>query len=127
MSFTRSRLPNWLSFLLVWALLWTPLWAHWHRIAHSTPQGGSAPIGLHEAHAAEDGQAARESAIGGHAAGSELCLVLDHLAHAERLSASIAAWTAPRVPGQAPVFELVISPDQDLWSPAQARAPPALI
>ena len=127
MSFTRSRLPNWLSFLLVWALLWTPLWAHWHRIAHSTPQGISAPIGLHEAHAAEDGQSASESELGGHAAGSELCLVLDHLAHAERLSASTAAWTSPRVPAQAPVFELAFSSDQDLWSPAQARAPPVLI
>ena len=127
MSFTRSRLPNWLSFLLVWALLWTPLWAHWHRIAHSTPQGVSAPIGIHEAHTGEDVQAASEPALGGHAAGSELCQVLDHLAHAERLRASTSAWSAPRVPAQAPVFQFAISVDQDLWSPAQARAPPVLI
>jgi hypothetical protein len=68
MIFTRSRLPIWLSFLLVWALLWTPLWVHWHRIAHSTQQGFSAHkglcFGLHEAHAPEDAQAASDSALG---------------------------------------------------------------
>lgn len=125
MHFSRSRLPYWLSFLLVWALLWTPLWAHWHRIAHSTPQGHTAPAGLHTAQAVA--KAGIQPELGGHDAGSELCQVLDHLAHAERLSTAKALWTAPKLPARSPSLDLASAAQAHRWSPAQARAPPALI
>ena len=123
MSFARSRLPTWLNFLLVWALLWAPVWGQWHGIEHSTKLMLSSSEGQHEAHAHQDADADPL----GHEAGSELCQVLDHLAHADPLSASSTAWSASMVPTQAPVFRLAFSPDRVLWSPAQARAPPALI
>jgi hypothetical protein len=63
----------------------------------------------------------------GHEADADLCRLLDHLSQAERLSAPCSTSLAPWVALVQPIFGVVFSADQDLWSPAQARAPPALI
>jgi Zn-dependent protease len=63
---------------LIVALLWAPIWGQWHGIAHQVQQAVAAP-------------AAAAPVVGdmdeGHAPGSALCLVLDHLGHASALSA----------------------------------------
>ena len=129
MNFARIRLPNWQTGLLVWALLLAPVWGQWHGIVHSAELALSAPAGLHAGHAHEENDAHTENDAdhSGHAAGSELCQVLDHLAHADSLNASLLAWSAPMLPVQAPVFWAAFLRGHDRWSLAQARAPPALI
>jgi hypothetical protein len=132
MSFSRSRLPVWLHTLLVAALLWAPLWGQWHGIEHGSGQAISSPDVLHEAHAHaghEQDEQAHEghSHALGHEADADLCRVLDHLSQAERLSAPCSPSLAPRVAMVPPIFRVAFSPDQDLWSSAQARAPPVLI
>ena len=137
MSFPRSRLPVWLHILLVAALLWAPLWGHLHNIGHGiehgrdhgTLQAISAPDGLHEAHAPAHDEHRHEghSDALGHEADADLCRVLDHLSQAERLSVPCSPGLAPRVAMVLPIFRVAFSPDQDLWSSAQARAPPVLI
>ncbi|PUE47786.1 DUF2946 family protein [Limnohabitans sp. 2KL-51] len=138
MSFSRSRLPVWLHTLLVAALLWAPLWGHLHNIGHGiehgrdhgTLQAISAPDGLDEAHAGpahdEHRHEGHSDALG-HEVDADLCRVLDHLSQAERLSATCSPGLAPRVAMVPPIFRVAFSPDQDLWSSAQARAPPVLI
>jgi hypothetical protein len=136
MSFPRACLPRWLNILLVVALLWAPLWGHLHGIEHGiepgTRQALTAPAELHEAHAhAEHAQDEHRheghSDALGHEADSDLCRVLDHLSQAERLIATNAPGLAPMVAMAAPIFRADYCFDQHLWSPAQARAPPALI
>jgi hypothetical protein len=141
MSFPRACLPRWLNILLVVALLWAPLWGQWHGIEHGiepgTRQALTAPAELHEAHAhAEHAHAEHaqdehrhegHSDALGHEADSDLCRVLDHLSQAERLIATNAPGLAPMVAMAAPIFRADYCFDQHLWSPAQARAPPALI
>ena len=139
MSFPRACLPRWLNILLVVALLWAPLWGQWHGIEHGiepgTRQALTAPAELHEAHEAHahaehaQDQHRHEGHLDalGHEADSDLCRVLDHLAQAERLIATNAPGLAPMVAMAAPIFRADYCFDQHLWSPAQARAPPALI
>jgi hypothetical protein len=138
MSFPRSRLPVWLHTLLVAALLWAPLWGHLHNIGHGIEHGLehgtrhaiSAPEGLNESLAGpahdEHRHEGHSDALG-HEADADLCRVLDHLSQAERLSAPCSPGLAPRVAMVPPIFRVAFSPDQDLWSSAQARAPPVLI
>jgi len=136
MSLPSSRLPRWLSILLVGALLWAPLWGHLHGIEHGFELGNrqalTAPAGQHETHAHashthDQHQHQGHSDSWGHEADSDLCRVLDHLSQAERLIATSAPGLPPMVamPGPLPRAESLF--DQHLWSPAQARAPPALI
>ncbi len=144
MSFSRSRLPVWLHTLLVAALLWAPLWGHLHGIGHGTEHGiehdiergtrqtMSASAALHEAHANAGQLHDEHRHVGhsdplGHEAGADMCRVLDHLSQAERLSAPCSPGLAPKVAMALPLFRVAFSPDQDLWSSAQARAPPVLI
>lgn len=127
MSFSRSRLPVWLHTLLVAALLWAPLWGQWHGVAHGTGQALSVPAGLDGARAHQDAVHESHSNALGHEAGADLCRVLDHLSQAERLSAACSPGLAPMGAMALPIFRLVFSPDQDLWSLALARAPPVLI
>lgn len=145
MSFPRSRLSVWLHALLVAALLWAPLWGHLHNIGHGIGHGighateletrlaTSSQDGLHEAQAVHAVQAHHEHQNAGHSdtlgheADADLCRVLDHLSHAERLSAPCSPVLALRVATEPPIFLAGFSADQDLWSSAQARAPPALI
>ena len=138
MSFPRACLPRWLNILLVVALLWAPLWGHLHGIEHGIEPGTrqalteaiSAPDGLDEAHAGpahdEHRHEGHSDALG-HEVDADLCRVLDHLSQAERLSATCSPGLAPRVAMVPPIFRVAFSPDQDLWSSAQARAPPVLI
>lgn len=139
MILPRSRLPRWLNILLVGALLWAPLWGHLHGIAHGFERGNrqalTAPAGQHEphahtahtAHTQDQHQHEGHSDSLGHEADSDLCRVLDHLSQAERLIATNAPGLAPMVAMAAPIFRADSCFDQHLWSPAQARAPPALI
>ncbi|WP_295502736.1 DUF2946 family protein [Limnohabitans sp. Rim8] len=136
MSFPRARLPRWLNILLVGALLWAPLWGHLHGIEHGiepgTRQALTTSAELHEAHAhalhaQDDHRHEGHSDALGHEADSDLCRVLDHLSHAERLIATNAPGLAPMVAMAALKFRADSHSDQHLWSPAQARAPPALI
>ncbi len=142
MSSPRSRLPVWLHTLLVAALLWAPLWGLMHGIGHGLDHGSgqgtwhaiSAPTGHHDAHALthavqlhdEDRHVGHSDPLG-HEADADLCRVLDHLSQAERLSPLCPPGLAPSVAMVQPIFRVAFYPDQDLWSPAQARAPPALI
>jgi hypothetical protein len=136
MILPRSRLPRWLNILLVGALLWAPLWGHLHGIAHGFERGNrqalTAPAGQHESHAHtahthDQHQHEGHSDSLGHEADSDLCRVLDHLSQAERLIATNAPGLAPMAAMAALIFRAVSYSDQHLWSPAQARAPPALI
>ena len=137
MSFSRSRLPIWLHTLLVAALLWAPLWGQLHDIGHGLDHGSeqgtrhaiSAPAGHHDAHAVqlhdEDRHEGHSDPLG-HEADTDLCRVLDHLSQAERLSTTCTPGPAPSVAMAQPIVRATFYPDQGLWSPAQARAPPAL-
>lgn len=140
MNFSRSRLPIWLHTLLVAALLWAPLWGHLHTIGHGMEQGMapttrqalSVSAGGYEKHAHagdvhDDHRHQGHSDALGHEADADLCRVLDHLSQAERLSAPCTPSLAPMVAKESPLFQVAFSADQDLWSPAQARAPPVLI
>ena len=136
MILPRSRLPRWLNILLVGALLWAPLWGHLHGIAHGFERGNrqalTASGGLHESHAHTAHTHDQHPHEGhsdslGHEADADLCRVLDHLSQAERLIATNAPGLAPMVAMAAPIFRADSCFDQHLWSPAQARAPPALI
>ena len=132
MVFSSARLPNWLNGLLVAAVLWAPLWGLWHGIEHGPRQAFSSSSGLHEAQAHEHHGHAAHADDGhadplGHAAKTDLCHILDHLAQAERLTPSNVVGSAPTMATRTPIFRSAFSPGQDLWSPAQARAPPALI
>ena len=132
MVFSSARLPNWLNGLLVAAVLWAPLWGLWHGIEHGPRQAFSSSSGLQEAHVPEDHGHAAHADDGhsdplGHAAKTDLCHILDHLSQAERLTPSNVVGTAPTMATRTPIFRSAFSPGQDLWSPAQARAPPALI
>ena len=140
MSFLRSRLPVGLHTLLLAALLWAPLWGHLHTIGHGSEHVSErgtrhallAPGELQAAHAhagyvhGEHRHDGPSDALG-HEADADLCRVLDHLSQAERLSAPCAPGLASMVAIAPPIFGVAFSADQDLWSPAQARAPPALI
>jgi len=142
MSVARSRLPRWLNVLLLGALLWAPLWGQLHGIGHGLDRGSeqgtrhaiSAPAGHHDAHALahaaqlhdEDRHEGHSDPLG-HEADADLCRVLDHLSQAERLSTPCPPGQAPSVAMAQPIFRATFPPDQDLWSPAQARAPPVLI
>ena len=140
MSFSRSRLPVWLHTLLVAALLWAPLWGQLHNIGHGSEHVSErgtrhallAPGELQAAHAhagqvhGEHRHAGPSDALG-HEADADLCRLLDHLSQAERLSAPCSPGIAPMVATKPPIFRVAFSADPDLWSPAQARAPPALI
>ena len=138
MSSPRSRLPVWLHTLLVAALLWAPLWGQLHGIGHGLDHGSeqgtrhaiSATAAHHDAHAVqlhdEDRHEGHSDPLG-HEADADLCRVLDHLSQAERLSTPCPPGLVPSVAMAQPIFRATFYPDQDLWSPAQARAPPALI
>jgi hypothetical protein len=107
-----------------------------HGIAHGFERGNrqalTASGGLHESHAHaaythDQHQHEGHSDSLDHEADSDLCRVLDHLSQAERLIATNAPGLAPMVAMAAPLFRADSCFEQHLWSPAQARAPPALI
>ena len=87
MSFRRSLPPTarWRAASALWlvvALLWAPIWGQWHGIAHQVRQAVAAPASADGAFASVVGDTDE-----GHAQGSALCQVLDHLGHASALSA----------------------------------------
>jgi hypothetical protein len=104
-----------LAFGLVAVLLWAPISAHWHGIAHQLRQAMGAPAVTAPASADVDG---------GHAQGSALCQVLDHLGHASALPAWPVQAALYLFPAHTPEakhnFEVTARP---CWR-RQARAPP---
>jgi hypothetical protein len=131
MNSPRARWGLWQTFLLLVALWWAPIWGHWHGVAHRTLPTGFVSVDVSISHAHGVGVARIRSEQGsnhlGHPVGSDLCQVFDHLAHADRLIASIVAWSTPRQAAQPSIFHARSSFDHDRWSHPQARAPPALI
>ena len=121
MSFRRSLLPpaRWRAASTLWlvvALLWAPIWGQWHGIAHQVRQAVAAPAATVPVAGDMDE---------GHAQGSALCQVLDHLGHANALSAWPVLASLLLLPAFAPVA--VALPAVALWPcrTPQARAPPA--
>ena len=115
----RSRFA--LTLWLVAALLWAPLWGQWHGIAHQAHQvvtvTGQASDSTHSlASDSED-----------HAAGSALCLVLDHLGHVSALASWPVHVLLQSLP-QATLPSLACrSISHRLWWAVQPRAPPVQI
>jgi hypothetical protein len=131
MNDQRSLKAIWQIFLLVGSLLWAPIWGHWHNVEHGVLRVHSVSTDAHIHHDHGDAHVdtLREQGSDplGHSAGSDLCQVLDHLAHADHLIASSAAWAMPRLSAQPSIFNARASVDHERWSRPQVRAPPALI
>ena len=128
MALMSSRWPSfslvrWRALPALWlvaALLWAPIWGQWHGIAHQLRQALAAPT------VAASVQMA--SAVGdtdeAHSAGSALCQVLDHLGHANALSAWPVQLVALTWPALVPAETVQTGPAaRNGWTP-QARAPP---
>ena len=100
---------------LVALLLWAPISAHWHGIAHQMRQAMGAPALTAPASADVDG---------GHVQGSALCQVLDHLGHASALPAWPVQAALYLFPAHTPEAQhnAVVSA-RPCWR-LQARAPP---
>ena len=108
----RSRAT--LTFCLVVALLWAPIWGQWHGIAHPVQQTAVAPSG--------DTAADQDD---GHALGSALCQVLDHLGHASALASWPVVASLVHLPVALPVWQTGSDSALQPWWPTRARAPPS--
>jgi hypothetical protein len=108
----RSRAA--LTFCLVVALLWAPIWGQWHGIAHQVQQAVVAPSG--------DTAADQDD---GHALGSALCQVLDHLGHASALASWPVVASVVHGPVALPVWQTGSDSALRPWWPTRARAPPS--
>jgi hypothetical protein len=112
-----------LTLCLVVALLWAPIWGQWHGIAHQVQQAVTVAEQVSDsasalAHETED------HATGGHAVGSALCQVLDHLGHLSALAVWPVQILLQSLP-QAALASLAGKPfGLQVWWAAQARAPP---
>ncbi len=114
MSFCSvSRWRAALTLWLVAALLWAPVWAQWHGIAHQVQQAVVAPSG--------DTAADQDD---GHALGSALCQVLDHLGHASALASWPVVASLVHGPVALPVWQTGSDSALRPWWPTRARAPP---
>jgi len=118
----RGSLPlaaHWRTAWTLWlvaALLWAPIWGQWHGIAHQVRQAVAAPAAAVPTAGDMDE---------GHAQGSALCQVLDHLGHASALSAWPVQASLLLLPALAPALVALCAADpRPCWTP-QARAPPA--
>ena len=127
MRHSRSPGSIWQSFLLIWALLWTPIWGQWHAMAHSDLQASSVTVRLHAGQAQEGQKVAPIGDPFGHVAGADLCKIFDHLTPSDWLSPSHTAWSTPMVAAQNPIALLAVFSGHDRWTHPQSRAPPALI
>ena len=109
----RSRAA--LTFCLVVALLWAPIWGQWHGIAHQVQQVAA----VSPAASADPEEA--------HGLGSTLCQVLDHLAHASGLP----SWPSAQMLVVLPAASLAVRESSTHstapWWPKRARAPPVRI
>lgn len=108
----RSRFA--LTLWLVAALLWAPIWGQWHGIAHQVQQVTAV-------------SAAAADQDDGHAMGSGLCQVLDHLAHASALPTWPAVHVLVQLPALARAFREASTFSAEPWWPTRARAPPVWI
>jgi hypothetical protein len=111
-SLFRSRAA--LTLGLVMALLWAPIWGQWHGIAHQVQQAVVAPSG--------DTAADQDD---GHALGSALCQVLDHLGHASALASWPVVASLVHFPVALPVWQTGSNSAMQPWWPTRARAPPS--
>lgn len=111
-SLFRSRAV--LTLGLVVALLWAPIWGQWHGIAHPVQQAVVAPS-IDKAADQDDG----------HALGSALCQVLDHLGHASALASWPVVASLVQFPVALPVWQTGSDSALRPWWPTRARAPPS--
>jgi hypothetical protein len=111
-SMFRNRAA--LTFCLVLALLWAPIWGQWHGIAHQVQQAVVAPSGDTAADQDDD-----------HALGSALCQVLDHLGHASALASWPVVASLVQFPVALPVWQTGSDSALRPWWPTRARAPPS--
>lgn len=107
---SRAALTLW----LVVALLWAPIWGQWHGIAHQVQQAVVAP--------SIDTAADQDE---GHALGSALCQVLDHLGHASALASWPVVASRVHLPQALPVRQSASANALRPWWSVLARAPPA--
>jgi hypothetical protein len=115
----RSRFV--LTLCLVAALLWAPIWGQWHGIAHQVQQAVSA------AEQVSDSATSLAHDSEGHAIGSALCQVLDHLGHVSALASWPVQMLLQSLP-QTALPSLAYRPvGLPVWWAAQARAPPVQI
>ena len=112
---SRAALTLW----LVAALLWTPIWGQSHGIAHPVQQSVLA--------AAPTASPSPDHPHDGHASGSALCLVLDHLAQASALGSWPVLAPALVWPLALPVLAPGMAVASRACRPPQARAPPRWI
>ena len=110
-----------LTLWLVTALLWAPIWGQWHGIAHQVQQAVTAAEQVSDS----VGSLAQDSE--GHAIGSALCQVLDHLGHVSALASWPVQMLLQSLPQNA-LPSLACRPiTLQVWWAAQARAPPVQI
>jgi len=115
----RSRFA--LTLWLVAAVLWAPIWGQWHGIAHQVHQ-----VVLVADQAADPAHSFTQDSDG-HAVGSALCLVLDHLGHVSALASWPVHVLLQSLP-QATLPSLACrSISHRLWWAVQPRAPPIQI
>ncbi|PUE26462.1 hypothetical protein B9Z52_15795 [Limnohabitans sp. Jir72] len=114
----RSRVVP--TFGLVLALLWAPIWGQWHGIAHQVQQ----VVAVLDSSAVQAESAVPMAMDDDHELGSALCHVLDHLGHACALTAWPEVVSLALLPMAAAAWQRLVSHGQQLWWPAQARAPP---
>ena len=99
---------------LIAALLWAPVWGQWHGIAHQVRLGVSSQVVVPAASDSDEG----------HAQGSALCQVLDHLGHASALTGWPLHAALLWLPAPAPVWlGMSAVAMRPCWT-TQARAPP---
>jgi hypothetical protein len=115
----RSKLAP--TLWLVAALLWAPMWGHWHGIAHQVHQTAAA------VNQVSDSASASAHDSEGHVAGSSLCQVFDHLGHISALAAWPVQISLPILPTVALAGPGSASIILQVWWAVQARAPPVQI
>jgi hypothetical protein len=103
---------------LVAALLWAPIWGQWHGITHPLRLALGAP------EVAATVLSAPIAADEGHAQGSALCQVLDHLGHANGLIAWPVQAVFVALSKASPAGVAHSEPAARTGWTLQARAPP---
>lgn len=114
-----TRVSPALAWLLSLSLLLAAVWGQWHRVAHDTVPRVSVAAW---ADVASSDAASPDAA--GHAAGSALCQMLDHLAHSDGTASAMALDLSTALPLATPAWQVgqaVHAYTQRLF---EARAPP---
>lgn len=114
-----TRVSPALAWLLSLSLLLAAVWGQWHRVVHDTVPGVSAAVW---AEVAVPDAPSPDTA--GHAAGSALCQVLDHLAHSDGLACAAALSLPTALPLATTAWQAIGPLHVQTQRPFEARAPP---